>query len=248
MKKFIILITILLTFSEVQARNLNVKRYEKYSAKYAIHVKDACKKYELDETLVKAVISWESSWSHHVKSNTNCVGLMQVRNGSTDPRKNIFSGVAILKNLFNRYKQKEPNQLDSVIWLKALSAYNLGVTGFNRTRKKHISYATNVMRFKNKIEYLDILKDCKSLCRGNKMKKVHITIEVGTYKQIYDAAMTDLKDDKYSETMGGGRITHSRKVVFHGYEGMELSYRLSEEDERLLLSEIHGLKIEEVQK
>lgn len=94
-----------------------------------------CVGYNLDFTLVMALIECESSYRTDVISNSNDYGLMQINKvnhdwltetiGVTDyldPYQNIRGGCFILRKLFEKYQDAE----------LVLMAYNLGETGASR--------------------------------------------------------------------------------------------------------------------
>lgn len=65
---------------------------------------------------------------------------MQIRGGSFDARKNIYSGVAIISGYIRRYEGDT---------LKALTAYNAGRGGMRKYYRKHNKpnrYARNIYK------------------------------------------------------------------------------------------------------
>lgn len=88
-----------------------------------------CSGYNLDFTLVMALIQHESSFDPNVISNTNDYGYMQINainhdwltetigvTDYTDPYQNIRAGVFVLRKLFERYQDTD----------MVLMAYNMG--------------------------------------------------------------------------------------------------------------------------
>ena len=88
--------------------------------------------YDIDFTLVMAIIQQESSFQTDVISNSNDYGLMQINEMNhpylteqlgvtdfTEPHNNIRSGMFILRKLFEKYESPE----------KVLMAYNMGEYG-----------------------------------------------------------------------------------------------------------------------
>lgn len=81
--------------------------------RYAAHIRDAARLYQIPEELVRAVIMVESGFSPRAVSPANAKGLMQLIPATAqrmqvedifDPRQNIYGGVRylrILANLFN---------------------------------------------------------------------------------------------------------------------------------------------------
>lgn len=117
------------------ARSINWKRFEKNSGKYdriiEKYIKVYSEKYDVDITpeLVKAVISYESNWSVKAHNkNSNCIGLMQIKNGSHDPDKNIKCGISMLCKYLKRFDGDKH---------LALSAYNQGIGRVTHKVKNH---------------------------------------------------------------------------------------------------------------
>lgn len=117
--------------------------------------------YNIDYVFVMGLIEAESNYQVDVVSSTNDYGLMQINTvnhewlneklGVTDfldPYQNTRSGIYILRNLFEKYKDPE----------KVLMAYNMGENGAKRLWDKGI-YETdytnkvikNIMKIKNYI-------------------------------------------------------------------------------------------------
>ena len=101
--------------------------------------------YNLDFTLIMAVIQHESSFNSSVISRTNDYGLMQINKINheyitetlgitdfTDPYQNVRGGVFILRKLFERYEDTD----------MVLMAYNMGEDGAKRLWDQEI-YETN---------------------------------------------------------------------------------------------------------
>lgn len=91
-----------------------------------------CSGYNLDFTLVMALIQHESSFDPNVISSTNDYGYMQINlvnhqwltetlgvTDYTDPYQNIRAGVFVLRKLFERYQDTN----------MVLMAYNMGENG-----------------------------------------------------------------------------------------------------------------------
>nr|DAQ34721.1 MAG TPA: hypothetical protein [Caudoviricetes sp.] len=100
-----------------------------------------CSGYNLDFTLVMALIQHESSFDPNVISNTNDYGYMQINainhdwltetigvTDYTDPYQNIRAGVFVLRKLFERYQDTD----------MVLMAYNMGENGASRLWEKGI--------------------------------------------------------------------------------------------------------------
>lgn len=104
-------------------RTLRAKRQMRLWSYLIFH---QAKKYDIDESLVKAVIYTESYFNPNATSHKGASGLMQLmpataaKYGVSDlynPRQNIIAGIKHLKYLINLY----PNNLKH-----ALAAYNAG--------------------------------------------------------------------------------------------------------------------------
>ncbi len=104
-----------------------------------------CKGYNLDYSLMMAVIQVESDFDKDLISNTNDYGYMQINKmnhaeltkilGVTDyldPEQNMRAGCYIFRKLFEKYQQ--PNLV--------LMAYNMGETGAGRLWKQGV-YSTD---------------------------------------------------------------------------------------------------------
>lgn len=100
-----------------------------------------CSGYNLDFTLVMALIQHESSFDPNVISNTNDYGYMQINainhdwltetigvTDYTDPYQNIRAGVFVLRKLFERYQDTD----------MVLMAYDMGENGASRLWEKGI--------------------------------------------------------------------------------------------------------------
>ncbi len=104
--------------------------------RYTPFIEICSKKYNLEKELIFAVIFVESRWDSNAVSSANAIGLMQIRDGERDPKKNINSGCAILRNYIKRF--------DGNIAM-GLTAYHRGYTGAKRLG--HPSrYARKVLR------------------------------------------------------------------------------------------------------
>lgn len=112
-----------------------------------------CQGYNIDWTLVMAIMQQESSFRSDVISDSNDYGLMQINSvnhewltetlGVTDfldKEQNIRAGVFILRKLFEQYT--EPNLV--------LMSYNMGQTGAARLWKEGIystPYVENILKY-----------------------------------------------------------------------------------------------------
>ena len=104
-----------------------------------------CSAYNIDFTLVMALIEHESRFDPAAISKTNDYGYMQINiqnhkwltetlgvTDYTDPYQNIRAGVFVIRKLFERYQDAE----------MVLMAYNMGENGAGRLWEKGI-YETN---------------------------------------------------------------------------------------------------------
>lgn len=112
-----------------------------------------CQGYNIDWTLVMAIMQQESSFRSDAISDSNDYGLMQINSvnhewltetlGVTDfldKEQNIRAGVFILRKLFEQYT--EPNLV--------LMSYNMGQTGAARLWKEGIystPYVENILKY-----------------------------------------------------------------------------------------------------
>jgi len=96
------------------------------SAAYESLIMEAAAKYNVDPSLIKAVIHTESSFRADAESSSGAKGLMQLMDGtaqglgvsdSFDPRQNIDGGTRYLSYLIRKYDGNEN---------VALAAYNAG--------------------------------------------------------------------------------------------------------------------------
>lgn len=93
---------------------------------YSQIIKDASKKYNISESLIKAVIKQESAFNPKAVSKAGAKGLMQLMPKTAqfygvtnvfNPKQNIFAGTKHLKGLMNHFNGSLP---------LSLAAYNAG--------------------------------------------------------------------------------------------------------------------------
>lgn len=113
--------------------------------KYFIEISNASKEFGIDRHLIEAVIICESRWGEKAVSPEGATGLMQVMNGSTNPKINIMSGTSILSRYIN---------LCDDDLLMGLTAYNMGVTGAKRHGKPN-GYAYKVLKMWFYLNYIN---------------------------------------------------------------------------------------------
>jgi Rod binding domain-containing protein len=103
--------------------------------KYDDIVNRAAKKYDLDTSLIKAVMASESAGNPQAHSSANAKGLMQLIDSTAtmvgvknvwDPEQNIHGGAKYLKHLMDKF--------DGDVKL-AVASYNAGPARIEKTRK-----------------------------------------------------------------------------------------------------------------
>lgn len=102
------------------------KTSTQYIRDYEWIINQASKRFQLDPSLIKAVIKAESDFNHRAVSNKGAQGLMQLMPGTADamdvddpfnPEENIFGGARYLSLMLERFKNDKK---------LALAAYNAG--------------------------------------------------------------------------------------------------------------------------
>lgn len=88
--------------------DLSAARYHRYDA----YIRGAARRYQLPESLVRAVIHTESNYSPHAVSRVGAMGLMQLMPATAkglgvtdafDPQQNVYGGCKYLRMLANRF-------------------------------------------------------------------------------------------------------------------------------------------------
>lgn len=118
------------------------------------HIVDLCDKYDIDPTLVFAVIEQESQYdTYAVNAEDNCFGLMQIQTCNLipynldkpfDPIENTRVGIQILAEHINKYGEIE----------KALMAYHCGESGAIQLWEQGITsddYTESVLEIRQRI-------------------------------------------------------------------------------------------------
>lgn len=129
--------------------------------KYDDIVNRAAAKYDLDTSLIKAVIASESAGNPHALSSSNAKGLMQLIDSTAtmvgvkniwDPEQNIHGGAKYLKHLMDKF--------DGDVKL-AVASYNAGPAKIEKTRKIPAIPETQqyVRRVMNYIDVFSMEKD-----------------------------------------------------------------------------------------
>lgn len=137
------LIIIFLFFTTLNAREVNLETLAKGYQKYQNEIIYYSVFYNLDYALVTTIIAYESGFNPKA-TYYGCNGLMQVKGGSFNPRKNIRQGCSILQRCFYL------NDYDTV---RAITSYNKGVRGAKRY-KDTIKYTKDVLRTYNAVKIL----------------------------------------------------------------------------------------------
>lgn len=118
------------------------------------HVVDLCNKYNIEPSLVFAVIEQESQYdTYAVNDDEGCLGLMQIKicnlipynlDKPFDPIENTRVGIQILAEYFEKYGDIE----------KALMAYHCGESGANQLWEQGIisdDYIESVLEIRQRI-------------------------------------------------------------------------------------------------
>ncbi len=112
-------------FIDKKDLNLNEKALKRLK-KFDLYIKDAAKKFNVDEKLIKSVILTESSAKADAKSKANAKGLMQLVDSTAnylgvknvwDPKENIMAGTKYLSELLKTFNGNTE---------LALAGYNAG--------------------------------------------------------------------------------------------------------------------------
>lgn len=129
--------------------------------KYDDIVNRAAQKYDLDTSLIKAVMASESAGNPHAQSSANAKGLMQLIDSTAtmvgvknvwDPEQNIHGGAKYLKQLMDKF--------DGDVKL-AVASYNAGPAKIEKTRKIPAIPETQqyVRRVMNYIDVFSLAKE-----------------------------------------------------------------------------------------
>jgi len=94
------------------ARKTRVAMTSERVLRYSTYIRDAARRYQLPEALVRAVIHTESRYNPNAVSHAGAMGLMQLMPSTAkylkvtqpfDPRQNIYGGCKLLRLLANRF-------------------------------------------------------------------------------------------------------------------------------------------------
>lgn len=117
---------------QLEAHQINSSLNKSKLKHLLIYTYALCEEYDVDYSLVKAVITTESSWNHKAVSRSDARGLMQIKPQTAfaefktpsgdlfDPYVNVTLGVMYLSKLTHKYSM---NTLE-----KVLTAYSHGPT------------------------------------------------------------------------------------------------------------------------
>ncbi len=137
-KKGVINFTNVPTSSKYQLfiKELPARMKKNFSTKEYDHIiRKATEKYDVDFSLIKAVIEAESNFDPEAVSKKGAKGLMQIMPGNFqylsvqdpfNPAQNIMGGVKYLQELLRRYENKLP---------LVLAAYNAGPEAVDQYRQ-----------------------------------------------------------------------------------------------------------------
>jgi len=121
------------------------------------HVDEASKTWDVDSSLISAVIAAESAGNQYAVSRAGAKGLMQLMDGTAamlgtgnvfNARQNIMSGTQYLRTLLDRYDNNEK---------LALASYNAGPGAVDKYNgvppyRETVDYVNKVARFKKLFE------------------------------------------------------------------------------------------------
>lgn len=127
------------------------------TVRWNTQIDEAAKKYDMDSSLIAAVIGRESGGNRHAVSRAGAKGLMQLMDGTAkelgvyspfDPNQNVDGGARYLRKLLNKYDGNE--QL-------ALAAYNAGPGAVDKYKgvppyRETQEYVKSVMALRNHIQ------------------------------------------------------------------------------------------------
>lgn len=157
----------------VKEEELNLQRQERDSSEglekdissIEAAIKEASRKFGVEEALIKAVIKQESGFNPNAISRAGAVGLMQLMPQTAkslgvnpyDPYENIEGGVKYLKGLINKFNGNKH---------LALAAYNGGigrmqkrgvdtVEEINKMPDETVNYVKKVMKYYEKYKSIE---------------------------------------------------------------------------------------------
>ncbi|MGI6707446.1 MAG: lytic transglycosylase domain-containing protein [Clostridia bacterium] len=128
------------------SRTMRTTAERRDPSKYDQLIHQICQEYDMDPTLVKAVIKAESGYNPNAVSHAGAMGLMQLMpktarslgvNDPFDPEENIRGGVKYLKIQLDRFQGDIP---------LALAAYNAGPGRIERLNVTDLNKPEEMMK------------------------------------------------------------------------------------------------------
>lgn len=182
----VLVLTVFTIFLLVNLNDYFMKRV--YPVKYDCFIEKFSKQYDVEKTLVCAVIKVESNFDENAKSCADAIGLMQITNETfrwllrienknskyiinleekdlLDPKINVKYGTFFLSYLLNKYKDEKT----------ALAAYNAGIGKVNDwlTKKEYSEDKKTLSKipFKETEDYVEKVFKAEEMYKNLYFKK-----------------------------------------------------------------------------